>query len=218
MARLQINTGDRFGKLAYLHDAERRVLPSGQKIRVAHCKCDCGNEVDVLLVHLVRLRTTTCGCGRPEQHGDTHTPLYNTWRAMRDRCSKNHFQSQYYFEKGIQVCQQWKRYVTFKKWAMDNGFRDDLQIDRIENSKGYYPENCRFVTQEVNLSNRDITVRVNYYGRVEALSILCSEKGYSEIRCDNVRLRILRGWSAEKAIDTPTRKGNYSKGKKLQKL
>ena len=77
-----------------------------------------------------------------------------------------------------------------------------MQIDRIDNSKGYYPDNCRFVTQEENLANRDITKKYTYKG--ESLSIAQLARKYNK-NYDTVYIRVKNGKSIEYAIETPVR-------------
>lgn len=79
--------------------------------------------------------------------------LYNCWRFMRKRCqTKNQYYSRYYYKKGISVCEEWNSldngFNNFYEWAIDNGYKPGLSIDRIDSSKGYYPENCRWI--EIN--------------------------------------------------------------------
>lgn len=211
MGKLIINAGDRFGSLIYIRDAERKALPSGQKPRIARCKCDCGRYKNVLVLHLTRLRITHCGCKWHARHGDSRTNLHNMWRGMLNRCRPTYFQKQYYFDKGISVCAKWNKYAEFKKWALANGYKKGLQIDRKKNHLGYSPSNCHFVTQTVNLANRDNTVKVIYKGKEWALSVLSKELNYNENRYNLILRRIKRGWDTEKAIDQPPRKGNYKR-------
>ena len=81
--------------------------------------------------------------------------LYKCWRFMRKRCqSKNQYYSRYYYKKGISVCNEWDSlnngFDNFCKWAIENGYKQGLSIDRIDSSKGYYPENCRWITINEN--------------------------------------------------------------------
>lgn len=211
MAKLIINKGDRFGKLTVVNEDPFIRIPSGQINRVFKCKCDCGNMTIVRLVHLVRLRTMSCGCLNGEQHGDAGTKLHNTWRAMKNRCSLNYFQKQYYNEKNIKVCDEWSSsYLKFKKWALINGYKEGLKIDRIDNSKGYSPENCRFVTDIENVNNRDKTYYVTYNGEKISFMMLLRKKNLLS-HAAAIRSRIARGYSVERAINTIIRKGNYKK-------
>lgn len=136
--------------------------------------------------------------------------LYNTWNHMRHRVRKEckHKFTHLYYGKGIDLCDEWKDFLVFKDWALANGYTDKLEIDRIDNSKGYHPENCRWVTRKENCNNRDVTMYVDYNGERQALKILLDKLGKDSLYFTIIR-RILRGWSGQKAIDTPIRKGNY---------
>ena len=82
--------------------------------------------------------------------------LYSTWVAMRSRChcpSHDSFPS--YGARGIEVCQEWRKsFAAFEAWAQQNNYRRGLQIDRIDNRKGYSPDNCRFVSVRANMQNK----------------------------------------------------------------
>lgn len=155
--RLEINKGDRYGKLTVVKELETAILPSGQPNRVFLTRCDCGNEKEVRLLHFRRGRIRSCGCLNPPRHGEVGTKLYNTWRAMNNRVRDTYFESKYYADKGIDICDEFKSYIPFREWALENGWKDGLTVDRIDGNKGYYPDNIRFVTQAENNMNRDLT-------------------------------------------------------------
>jgi hypothetical protein len=207
---LQIAKGYRIGKLIVIEELERLRLPCGQANRVFRCKCDCGRETIVRLVHLSRGRIKSCGCSHGERHGMCHSRLYTIWRGMKNRCyGEKTIQPHLYKDKGITVCERWKNsFLAFKEWAEKNGFAPGLQIDRKDNSLGYCPENCRFVTPAVNSNNRDVTLKVDYNGNIVSLAALLQEEGKME-HYVAIRTRILRGWEHARAIDTPIRIGNY---------
>ena len=149
-------------------------------------------------------------------HGETNTPLFNKWRSMRARVSPNWVNRKHYFDKGITVCDQWFLFSEFKKWSLENGYEDGLELDRINNDKGYSPDNCRYVTKIVNNSNRSNTIMVKYNGEVVSLTILCLRMDIPTNQYNAIRRRIKNGWSDQDAIDTPLKQGNY--GHKVNKL
>lgn len=214
--RLKIENGTKYGMLTVIGECEYIRIPSGQINRVMLCRCDCGNIKKVRLLYLVHNRVRTCGHIN-ERHGECFTHLYNTWRAMKRRCNPSYFQSEYYFKKGITFYSGWKRYKKFREWALNNGYIDGLQIDRIDNSKGYYPYNCRFVTQFENMNNRDKTVYVNYKNEKRSLMLILREQN-KEYHYHTIHGRIERGWSADDAIDIKIRKGNYKRSAVYQKM
>lgn len=205
MSKLIIKEGERFGQLTVIKELPKQRLPSGQTNRIFLMKCDCGKQKAIRLLHFVRGRIISCGHLK-SQHGDTGTKLYNTWRGMRNRCSKNYFQSQYYYDKGITIYNQWQKYSEFKKWAMDNNWKEGLVIDRINSDKGYFPENCRFVTQSENNLNRSIIFRINYNGEIIPLIQLLKRKNINKKHYAAIRGRIYRGWYPQKAVDMPIKK------------
>ena len=90
-------------------------------------------------------------------HNDTGSKLYGMWYNLRARCKYKCTDSyEHYGQRGITVCAEWENYVVFKAWAIANGYLPNLQIDRIDNDKGYTPTNCRFVTARQNALNRRI--------------------------------------------------------------
>jgi hypothetical protein len=202
MKRLDIQPGTIFNKLEFIEYGQKKELPCGQKVLTANCKCECGNiKENILVLHLVRNRIKSCGCLNPI-HNMTRTKLHTTWRAMCNRVRETYFEKKYYFDKGITLFEDWKDFRNFRDWAFLNNYVDGLQIDRIDNSKGYCPDNCRFVTQEENLSNRDITKKYNYKG--EYLSIAQLARKYNK-NYDTVYTRVKNGKSIEYAIETPVR-------------
>lgn len=206
----QFTIGERFGKLSYLGEAGTLILPCGQKNRALLCRCDCGKEKIVRMVHLTNGRIKSCGC-KSEKHIDKDKKLRGSWRGMKCRVSPNHSERKYYFDKGITMFSGWKSFADFKRWAQKNGHVDGLVLDRIDNSKGYYPDNCRWVTQKENCANRDITFKVTYNGETVALTSILDRLDRSG-HYNTIIRRIDRGWSAQKAIDIPIKTGNYRRG------
>ena len=210
---IDVSKGERYNKLTVIKEVKAFVQPSGQTQRAFLCKCDCGNEKKVRLSHLRHDRVISCGCEIGEMHGDTGTNLHNIWRGMVNRCTRSSYkESHLYKDRGISVYNKWeKSYLTFKDWALNNGYTEGLTIDRIDNSKGYNPDNCRFVTQYINNLNRRNTFKVKYKGKKEPLMIILDRKGIKN-KYPTIKSRIRRGWDAEEAIDKPIRKGNYNGG------
>lgn len=93
------------------------------------------------------------------------TRIYSIWSNMKRRCrdkNNNHYHN--YGGRGITYCEEWEKSTTFIKWAMENGYRDDLTLDRINNDGNYEPDNCRWTTWEVQSSNKVTTVYITYKG------------------------------------------------------
>ena len=130
--------------------------------------------------------------------------LYNIWNGMKNRCfnekDKNY---KNYGARGITVCQQWKEdYGLFRKWAMENGYNDNLTIDRISNNGNYEPSNCRWATREEQNNNTRQNHYIEYNGKVKTLSQWATYYGLTR-SC--LKCRIKKGWEIEKALTTPQR-------------
>ena len=132
------------------------------------CRClgkngdDCGNEVVVDGRNLRRGTTQSCGCLQRERsttHGCSQKTWYEVYRHMMERCGHREGASERnlhnYRDMGITVCEEWRESpLAFGDWLLSHGWRKGLQIDRIDNSLGYSPENCRVVTPKENINNR----------------------------------------------------------------
>lgn len=151
-------------------------------------KCDCGNEVVTASYFVRKGMTKSCGCWNEENkhnrykiHGMHKTRLYQAWIHMKQRCKNPKCKSyKNYGGRGIEVCQDWeKSFINFKDWAYKNGYTDALTLDRIDNDKGYYPENCRWVNMLVQENNK----RNNHYylinGEMKTLSQISREYNIS---------------------------------------
>lgn len=99
------------------------------------------------------------------KHGKSQTCLHRTWREIKRRCYNPHCKSYVnYGARGIAMCEQWKEdFMAFYKWAMENGYKDGLSIERKDVDKGYYPENCCWITKSQQRDNRRDTLR--FYGK-----------------------------------------------------
>lgn len=109
-------------------------------------------------------RDKSCGCNRvkliTKNHGTrthcgTGTKLYDVYINMKARCRNKRLNiAKYYVDRGIDVCEEWKKsYGKFRNWSLDNGYREGLTIDRIDNNGNYEPCNCRWITQKENSRN-----------------------------------------------------------------
>ena len=209
MAKEFIKIGQKFDRLTVLNECEPFLQPSGQKNRAFNCVCDCGKEKKVRMIHLRLSRVRSCGCIVGENHRMCSSRLYSVWRGMLSRCKSKGRDAHIYRERGIKVCQEWEgSFSAFKLWAENNGYADHLTIDREDNEKGYHPDNCRFVAQKVNNYNRRISMKVEYDGKIKVFAEIIENKklgAYTE----TIRRRIYRGWSAQRAFDTPIKQGNY---------
>lgn len=98
-------------------------------------------------------------------HGLSEHRLYGVWRSMQRRCScRKHKHYEYYGGRGIGYSEDWEDFLAFFNWAICNGWREGLELDRKDNDKNYGPNNCRFVTKTVNAGNRRRKGEVLYVG------------------------------------------------------
>lgn len=134
-------------------------------------------------------------------HGESHTRLHNLWCGMNNRCDPSHKDSERYGKRGIKVCDEWYSYENFAKWARENGYADDMTIERIDVNGNYCPENCTWIPLAKQARNRRTTHWVEYHGEKMSLAEACEK---AELPYKQVFWRMRRaGWSFEKAISTP---------------
>lgn len=133
------------------------------------CKCDCGNTNIIDISSVVNGRSKSCGCYKREvdaekgrkmltKHNLSNTKIWKKWVSIINRCyDKNQDNYYLYGGRGIKVCDEWKsNFVKFYNWAISNGYKDGLTIDRIDVNGNYEPNNCRFITmQEQHYNKRD---------------------------------------------------------------
>ena len=149
------------------------------------CRCDCGNEIVCRAHNLLSGNTKSCGCTRSKrpcskystQNGLSRSRQYIIWSNMKRRC---YCETDKYYEvyggKGITICDEWKdNFLSFYEWSLKTGFADGLTIDRIDNSKGYSPDNCRWVSIETQANNRTNNHIVSYHGQSDTLVNMCRE-------------------------------------------
>ena len=200
MKRLNFNTGEliKDSGLIFVSEAE-----SKGKRRV-NVKCHCGKVFDIFLDSLTKKSPTkSCGCltskiirKQKTKHGECRSEMYQRWCGMKSRCyNKNDKRYDDWGGRGITVCDEWvDNYQEFEKWSRANGGLDGkkLQIDRIENNKGYSPSNCRYISNQLNSRNKRVR-RTNKLG-VSGVGIdKRTNRYYAAISLDNKK-RISLGY------------------------
>ena len=207
-----VSIGETYGRLQIIKLV--RYIEGKVKRKGCICKCSCGNYKGISNIRgLFNGELISCGCYSREvhsklmkeknfKHGEStrknRSKLYIIWGAMIDRTSNpNRNDSEHYYSKGIRVCEEWKDYVNFKEWALNNGYEEGLSIDRIENDKGYNPSNCRWVKLEEQNRNKTNNKVLEYNGEKHIITEWCRITGLNWSTIDR---RLKRGLSVGQAL------------------
>lgn len=175
------------------------------------CKCVCGNEINVSGANLRRRlknkKNVGCGCGMHKnhlyKHGLSNGRIYRIYALIKQRCNdKNCKAYKNYGGRGITICEDWENdFISFYNWAISNGYDDSLTLDRIDNNKGYSPENCRWANRYIQSNNRRNNILITYKGETKTIPQFARDYG---IEISTLRSRIYRGWSVERALTEKT--------------
>ena len=151
MARPLNLLGKKFGRLTVMKRVENSKHGKSRWL----CECECGNKTTPTGSDLSQGKVKSCGCIQRE-HGLSKHRTYNIFKMMMERCyNPKNISYPWYGGKGIKIHQEWlDDFSTFYKWAMNNGYNDNLEIDRIDPNKDYTPDNCRWVTRTVQNINQ----------------------------------------------------------------
>ena len=210
-------TGLRFNYLLVLEYAGRKNGRTMWK-----CQCDCGNITYVDSNSLKSGNTKACGChqsdgwGQCKTHGMTKTQLYRSWTAMRNRCYQK--SNKYYCNyggRGISVCDEWRyKFESFRDWAYDNGYKEGMTLDRIDNNGNYCPDNCKWSTRVEQMNN----TRANHFLEFDGKRMTIAQwSKYLNVPYYIISNRICNyGWSVEDALTIPVLKRGESKSKYSQ--
>lgn len=200
MAKIKI--GDRYGK--------RTIIGWDEEKHRWIARCDCG-QIDRVESSISQGRLQMCkACSvdvlrkRFFTNGLTHSRIYNVWRNIKRRCNdKRSISYKHYGARGISVCNEWKNsFVKFYDWAMANGYKQGLTIDRIDSNKDYCPENCRWVDFLTQQNNKNDNKKLTFNGTTKTMSEWARLLG---IKYVTLKTRIRNGWSVEKALTTPVK-------------
>lgn len=193
-------TNKKFGKLLVLSQASRAKNNSIRWL----CRCECGKEIIVQGGHLRSGHTTSCGCSNIK-HKMTNTRIYGIWNGMINRCvNPNKSSYKYYGDRGISFCAEWKEFINFYNWAIQNGYNENLTLDRINPDKDYSPENCRWVTLKEQANNLRTNRKLTYNNETLNISQWAEKTGLSHATITR-RLDVYK-WSVEKTLTTPVKK------------
>lgn len=192
--------GTRFGKLVAVEFVD---LVKTSRLQRWRFRCDCGATKVIRLSHVKAGLIVSCGCHKAAKvrtHGRSRTPEHAVWAAMIQRCRNPNSPNRHnYGARGITVCERWGDFANFLE---DMGLRPapDMTLDRIDNDKGYSPENCRWVSKKGNARNTRRNRYVIFRGKritiAEAAEIAGTDPSTMWRRLDN-------GWPTERAVTQP---------------
>lgn len=192
-------TGQKFGRV-FVIEVNNSITNEHYKnkdYRVYYnCVCECGKEFVCDGASLRRGYTKSCGCLQKEVakeqqtiHGLSNTPEYQVWEKIVDRCyNKNNKKFRLYGGRNILMCDQWREHPDlFIEWLRNNKWCKSNQIDRINNNKGYSPENCRVVEPHINVNNRGCTTK---FDNGESIAEVCRSIGIPTLEVINGKRRV----------------------------
>ena len=198
--------GKRFGRLTVIKRAEKDKWGSYKWL----CLCDCGEKTMVIGSSLKKNRTKSCGCLLKEKtqqrftkHNHTkngkNSRTYNSWVNMTRRCvDPNKEGYEYYGARGIKVCERWSKFQNFLDDMRE--CPPEYSIDRINNDKGYYKENCRWATRKEQARNKNNNHIETYNGKSQCIAAWAEETGICE---ETIIARLNRGLPLKNVLTTP---------------
>lgn len=225
MSKVEDLTGQRFGRLVVI---KRGQNTKGDNKPTWICQCDCGN-IKTIRASGLKGGTSSCGCLMRERqieymhtrkgklasqykHGLSHSRINGIYRQIKGRCfRKTNPAFPKYGGRGITICDDWlgdNGFINFYNWSMDNGYADNLTLDRINTDGNYEPSNCRWADWIVQQNNRTNNINITHNGETHTLSEWARLKN---IRYGILLKRYKRGWNPYEML-------NYPKGTRLKDI
>ncbi len=170
----------------------------------------CKKEIvakQICNTHYMQVKRRGCILNYDYHHGLQNTRFYNSWRAMKERCTNpKNANTKYYMGKGIKLYPLWEVFENFKN-DMHKKFltkakkygEKNITIERIDGNKGYYPDNCRWATYKEQWRNKSNSRKITFKGKTKILSEWAKNIGISP---STLSERIQK-WDIEKALSTP---------------
>lgn len=194
--------GEKYGMLTVVSQTDKRDSLGSI---IWGCVCECGTQTEASTRDLRSGHKQTCG-KHVRKYGFIRkdTRLYRTWVNMKNRCYWGKDKSfGNYGGRGICVCDEWKNdYASFRKWALDSGYRENLTIDRIDPNGNYEPSNCRWATIREQENNKRNNVLITFDKKTLTATEWARILGIKPI---TLLHRVHAGWTTEKALLTPVR-------------
>lgn len=198
MGQLIDLTGMKFGRLTVISRADRKGYSAYWL-----CRCECRNTTIVRSCKLRSGWTQSCGCLQRESvttHGHKGERIYRIWRCMLNRCYYHDSTYEQYGARGIRVCDEWRGddgFIKFYNWSMENGYNDELSIDRIDVNGHYEPSNCRWATPKEQANNRRNNIHLTIDGEIKTITQWAEVSG---VNPGTIRSRHRKGWSGHDLI------------------
>lgn len=184
------------------------------------CLCDCGKTVKRTSSNLNNGTFKSCGCYnkerlhlRKQENPRVERRIYQTYADIKQRCyNKNNINYFRYGERGIKMSEEWNKFDKFEFWALNNGYKEDLTIERIDVNGDYSPENCTWIPISKQAFNTTRNLYIEYKGKRVRLKTLCDDLGLNYNRTFS---RLQRGWEIEDAISIKCLSGGVKYNKRL---
>lgn len=194
-------TGKTFGNLTVL----RLAVDEPRKKKKWLCQCGCGREIVVSASNLKSGHSQQCRTCQLKAvqtgnvtHNQSGTKLYRVWNGIKTRCENPNSKSYpEYGGRGITLCPEWHDAATFLEWAWANGYHEGLEIDRIDNDRGYSPDNCHWIPRKNNANNKRSSKYVEHGGEKRTVSEWASFFG---VNYKNLCRNLSKGYSLEEAV------------------
>lgn len=206
MPKQSCTTGQVFGRLTVVAPGPNKIQSSGAQHSTSICSCSCGNRVIIRNADLRSGKNKSCGCLNHKilhgfaRRGFARSKTYDSWKGMLRRCynpAERRFKD--YGGRGIIVCQRWRN--SLENFISDMGNQPaGKTLERIDNSLGYFPDNCRWATRKEQARNRRGNRILTVRGVTGCLSALCEQFHFARYVVDT---RLRRGWPVDAAFQTP---------------
>ena len=184
--KFNVNKGQKFDLLTVID--EFYLTRKNYKQRYVRCMCECGKYTTLRVTSLFINKINSCGCIKAKnmgirtfKHGMCKTPLYYVFTCMKNRCYRKELPDyKNYGARGIVICDEWMNdFMSFYTWAINNGYQKGLTIERKDNNKGYIPDNCCFVTRQIQCNNKRDNHIVEYKGDRLTMMEFCRKHNLS---------------------------------------
>ncbi len=199
--------GKVYGRLTVLEEDQRRDKSGAAQYL---CKCQCGKLKIVSGSSLRKGTTVSCGCYNHEvitkENPKRKRPLYKIYSAILGRCNNpNNKSYRNYGMRGIKM--EWDGFDEFEQWSMTHGYKQGLWLDRIDNNKGYSPDNCRWATPKVQQNNKRTNIYLEIDGETKTLTEWAE---YAGIKPCTLQRRINLGWAKEELFKEVDKRYSHS--------